>query len=246
MLLLAGLGFGVAFGSQRILDRQKVKTVVRSVQTNTDAAIKKGQFVRKPLTSRPVDNPRTSAINLHEVGKLMREVEMALVQNRLAEAETFLIRALTLRPDYAPAQAELAKLYLQTAREPKAEALYEELVTANSDAEYYSELGLTYFVQGKYIEACAAYQEALNLDPDTPERSASLAHACMYAKRFQEAAALFEKAAAHLDKNTEILNLLAECYMKLGKPMQAEHIFKQVQALDPYNEEVKQRLSSFG
>src|SRR3989338_7207198 len=92
-------------------------------------------------------------------------------------------------------QAQLAKLYLVTERESKAEAMYKELLQSRDDVSFHSNLGLAYYRQAKFVESCQAYQEALNRDPQAPERSAALGRACIAAQRFEEAAPLLEKAS---------------------------------------------------
>jgi Tfp pilus assembly protein PilF len=98
-------------------------------------------------------------------------------------------------------------------------------------------------MQEKYVDACYAYQEALNLDPQTPERSASLGRACIAAHRFSDAAPLLEKALQRLTKDIELLNLLAECYIQIGEPVKAEEVYRRINKIEPYNEGVKQKIS---
>ncbi|MBI5155671.1 tetratricopeptide repeat protein, partial [Candidatus Peregrinibacteria bacterium] len=105
-------------------------------------------------------------------------------------------------------------------------------------------LGLAYYRQGKFVEACQAYQEALNRDPQTPERSSALGRACIAAQRFEEAAPLLEKATQRLARDTELLSLLADCYLQLGMKDKAEDAYRRINKIEPYNEEVKSKLVS--
>ena len=189
-------------------------------------------------------SPRTTAIEIQQVRSLTREAEKAIAQQHTAEAERCYIQALTIRPDAYDVQAELAKLYLTTAREPKAEALYKELLQHTSDASYHGNHGLALYRQGKFEEACHAYQEALNSDPGNPDRSAALGRACIAAKRFSEAAPLLEKACSRISRDIELLHLLAECYMQLNQKPQAENIYRRINRLEPYDESVKKKLST--
>src|SRR5690606_18742545 len=126
----------------------------------------------------------------------------------------------------------------------KAEALYKELLGMKEDVSFFSNLGLSYYKQEKYVEACHAYQEALNRDPQTPERSASLGKACIAARRFGDAAPLLEKALLRLSRDTELMHMLAECYLQLNVKNQAEQIYRRIHKIEPYNEGVKQKLSA--
>lgn len=174
----------------------------------------------------------------------MRSAEKEIALQNYPEAEFQLIQALTICPNTIDTQAELAKLYLTTNREAKAEALYRELVNERKDVTFYANLGLAYYKQSKFVDACYAYQEALNLDPQSPERSAALGRACIAAHRFNDAAPLLEKALARLTRDTELLHLLAECYMQLGDNAKAEEAYRRINKIEPYNERVKQKISA--
>ncbi len=201
-------------------------------------------IVEERIVDRPRKNPRTSAIELQKVRSLLRSAEKEIALQNHAEAEHILIQALTINPDSTDTQAELAKLYLTTHREAKAEALYKELVQKREDVAFFANLGLAYYMQAKYVDACFAYQEALNRDPQNPERSAALGRACIAARRFKDAAPLLEKAIARLSRDIELLHLLAECYVQMNENTQAEEVYRRINKIEPYNEGVKQKISA--
>jgi Flp pilus assembly protein TadD len=192
---------------------------------------------------RPRKSPRVSAIEMQQVRSLVHQAEKALLQQKPEDAERFFIQALTIQPHALDVQAELAKLYLSSDRPNKAEAMYKELLQQRDDVSFHSNLGLAYYQQGKYEEACQAYQEALNRDSQSPERAYALGRACIAAKHFEEAAALLEKASVRLSRDTELLNLLAECYLQVGKNEKAEEAYRRINKLEPYNDAVKSKLS---
>jgi len=200
--------------------------------------------LEETVIPKPRKNPRISAIELQQVRSLTRDAEKALAQQKFDEAERLFIQALTINHDAYDVQAQLAKLYLLTDRDHKAEAMYRELLQHRDDVSYHANLGLAYYRQGKYVEACYAYQEALNRDPKTPERSAALGRACIAAHRFEEAAPLLEKAVARLTRDTSMLHLLAECYLQLGHADKAEEAYRRINKLEPYDESVKEKISA--
>lgn len=219
--------------------------MVRSVKMRFQSAEDRGAvFVEETVTTKPRKNPRTSAIDLQKVRSLMHQAEKEIALQHIDKAELLFIQALTIHPDAIDIQAQLAKLYLTTHREAKAEALYKELIMKRDDVSFFANLGLAYYMQEKYIDACQAYQEALNRDPQTPERSAALGRACIAARRFEEAAPLLEKAAGRLSRDTELLHLLAECYLQLNNNDKAEDAYRRINKIEPYNEGVKQKLSA--
>ncbi len=245
VFLTALLGIVVLLSGRVLLRNRGVRRLVRSMKMRFQSVEDRGAIlVEERVVEKPRRNPRTSAIELQKVRSLMRAAEKEIALQNAGEAEHLMIQALTINPDATDTQAELAKLYLTTARVAKAEALYRELITKRDDVSFFSNLGLAYYMQGKYVDACFAYQEALNRDPQTPERSAALGRACIAARRFKEAAPLLEKAILRLARDTELLHLLAECYMQLSENAKAEEVYRRINRIEPYNEGVKQKISA--
>jgi tetratricopeptide (TPR) repeat protein len=244
VFLVSLLGILVLVFGRLLLRNRSVRRLVRSVKLRFQSVEDRGaKIVEETLIEKPRRNPRTSAIELQKVRSLLRSAEKEIALQNIDKAEHLFIQALTVSPNAIEIQAELAKLYLTTHREAKAEALYRELVVKRDDVSFFANLGLAYYMQNKYVEACQAYQEALNRDPQTPERSAALGRACIAARRFEEAAPLLEKATARLARDTELLNLLAECYMQLTQNEKAEEVYRRINKIEPYNEGVKQKIS---
>ncbi len=245
VFLTALLGIVVLLSGRILLRNRAVRRLVRSMKMRFQSVEDRGALLVEERTApKPKRNPRTSAIELQKVRSLMRAAEKEIALQNNAEAEHLLIQALTINPDATDTQAELAKLYLTTSREAKAEALYRELVSKREDVSFYANLGLAYYMQGKYVDACFAYQEALNRDPQTPERSAALGRACIAARRYKDAAPLLEKAIMRLARDIELLHLLAECYVQLQDNAKAEEVYRRINKIEPYNEGVKQKISA--
>ena len=245
VFLVALFGIVVLVVGRLLLQNRSVRRLVRSMKMRFQLVEDRGAaLVEERSVDKPRRNPRTSAIELQKVRSLMRSAEKEIALQNYAEAEHVLIQALTINPESTDTQAELAKLYLTTNREAKAEALYKELVAKRDDVSFFANLGLAYYMQGKYVDACFAYQEALNRDPQTPERSAALGRACIAARRFKDAAALIEKALTRLSRDTELLHLLAECYVQLGENAKAEEVYRRINKIEPYNEGVKEKITA--
>ena len=246
VLVLTGsvLGIAALFGFRALLRNRAVRRFVRSTKQRFQSAEDRGVvFAEEKIVPRSRKSPRTSAIELQQVRSLIRQAEKAIAQDNVEEAERLLIQALTVQPQAYDVQAMLAKLYLTTTRENKAEAMYRELLQHRDEVSFHANLGLAYYRQAKFIEACQAYHEALNRDPQTPERSAALGRACIAAKRFAEAAPLLEKATQRLSRDTELLHLLAESYLQLGQNDKAEETYRRINKMEPYDEVVKAKLT---
>jgi Flp pilus assembly protein TadD len=243
VLIGSFLAICLLLGLRVLLKQRGIRRFVRGIRTRLQSAEDRGAIlVEETKIDKPFKSPRASAIELQQVRSLMRSAEKALAQEKTDEAERLFIQALTIHPNAHDVRAELAKLYLTTGRESKAEAMYKELLVHRNDESFHANLGLAYYRQGKYVDACYAYQEALNRDPKNPERSAALGRACIAAQRFEEAAPLLEKASAFLSRNTELMHLLAECYLQLHQKEKAEEVYRRIHRLEPYDEEVKAKL----
>ncbi|MDD5623657.1 MAG: tetratricopeptide repeat protein [Candidatus Peribacteraceae bacterium] len=237
-------GICLILGGRVLMRHHFVRRFVRSVRQRTDLVEERGAVI---LEETPVEkskkSPRTSAIELQQVRSLVRDAEKAFAQDKCDEAERLYIQALTINPRAYDVQAQLAKFYLHTGRDAKAEAMYRELLQHDDDVSYHANLGLAYYRQGKFVEACYSYQEALNRDAKTPERSAALGRACIAAHRFEEAVPLLEKATTRLCRDIPLLHLLAECHLQLGQAEHAEEVYRRINKLEPYDQKVKEKLS---
>lgn len=239
------MGIVALIGFRLIVRQRAIRRFVRSVRQRFESAEARGAaIVEETPVVKPRKSPRTSAIEMQQVRTILRDVDKAWKQNRTEEVERLLIQALTIQPQEIDVRAQLAKLYLTTERENKAEAMYRELLLQRDDVSFHSNLGLSYYRQGKFLEACQAYQEALNRDAKNPERCAALGRACIAAHRFDEAAPLLEKASQFMARDTEMLHLLAECYLQLGNRDMAEDAYRRIHKIEPYNEEIKAKIQS--
>ena len=245
VLSISFLGICLIIGGKILMRNRSVRRYVRSMQQRWHQAQEHGVTLEPKISiTKNQKSPRVSAIEMQQVRSLVNSAEKAIAQQNTNEAERYYIQALTIQPDALEIQADLAKLYLKSNREAKAEAIYKELLQKKDDVSYFGNLGLAYYQQKKYINACKAFQEALNRDPHNPDRSSALGRACIAAGRYEDAAPLLEKACQRISRDTEMLHLLAECYLQIGDTASAEHAYRRINKLEPYDEEVKKKLSS--
>lgn len=246
IFVLFGSFFGICtiLGVRVVLKNRNVRKFVRGVRLRTEKAQERGMTMRETRVEKPTKNSRASAIEMQKVRSLLREAEKASARQKHDEVERLLIQALTLDPKSTEARAELAKMYLRTNANAKAEALYRELLSCSNDVSFHANLGLACYKQKKFEMACESYQEALNSDPRNPERAATLGRACMAAKRYNEAVELLEKAAERMARDTELLQILAECYERKGDLKGAEDAYYRIHRIKPYDEAVKEKLSA--
>jgi len=226
-----------------VLKNRSVRKFVRSIKQRVNLAEKRNaELVKESPADKPDTNSRSTAIQLQKVRTLINAAERAEAREKLEEAEGFYIQALTAYPDAHEAHAQLAKLYLNMGRDQKAEAMYRELLAKIDDASCYSNLGLAYYRQGKFDRACASYQKALERDPQSHKRMAAFGRALFASERFGEAMSYLEKATARLSRDTELLRLFAESCEKSEDSVKALEVYRKINKLEPYDEEVKEKL----
>ena len=246
VMVASGIGIATIFIMRGVLRSRNARRIVRSVREGFSSAKERNA---KWLPDTPVEksrkSPRTSAIELQQVRTLLRQAEKSVASQDASSAERSLIQALTIHPHAKEVKVQLARVYLDSAREPKAEAIYRELLQSDKEPALYANLGLACYKQEKFVESCKAYQQALNTEPKNPERSYDLGRACIAAKRFESAAPLLEKASSSLTKNIDLLHLLAQCYMQLRDCEKAEDVYRRINLLDPRDEDVKTKLKEF-
>lgn len=244
ILVLFGSFAGICLilGARVLLKTRSVRKFVHSIRQRTDSMEDRTTSESETTVEKPKISPRTSAIELQKVRTLLRTAEKVLARGKTDEAEKLLIEALTVRADARDVQAELARLYLMTERYAKAEALLKDLLKTNPETEFFAQLGLASFKQGKLPQACQAYQCAFERDDKNPERAAALGQAYVVAGELEQGLPLLQKAAERMARDTDLLRLIAECCVKLGDREAAYHAFVRINKLVPYDEEVKAKL----
>jgi tetratricopeptide (TPR) repeat protein len=94
-----------------------------------------------------------------------RQGRALMLMGDLTGAELAYKRALHLKPDYAPAVAELGHLHLQRRRYEEAVQYFERSLRLEPRADIAHHLGLVFKVTAKEAPAMAAFQQAVRLDP---------------------------------------------------------------------------------
>ncbi len=96
-------------------------------------------------------------------------------QGRIDLAEYHLKRAISLKPDFAEALANLGILYDNTERRPQAIARLQEAVSLDpQNAVYHYNLGLAYAKSNRLEEAREEFERSLKIEPDLEDASQKL------------------------------------------------------------------------
>lgn len=234
---------GIYIVSQQYVRKRAVRSFVRGVTSRMEKAHERGEYIHNPIKEVRKKSARTTAVAVQEVRTILKKIDHAMRQKDFPLVERLYIQALTVKPDAYDIQASLAKLYLQTGREHKAEALYREVVEYCQDPTYLANLGLTYYQLQKFDLAADAYAHALAKDTQSPERELDLARALFACGEYEKAVTHLEKASIRLWRDTELLSMLAEAYEQLQKRDLALDSYKKINRVQPYNQDVKEKIA---
>jgi predicted TPR repeat methyltransferase len=131
---------------------------------------------------------------------------------KLSEAEACYRKAISLRPDHAPAHNNLGVVLTAQKRAAEAVAVYRRAIELAPDsADFRYNLGNALRKAGEIEEAVAAYREAVALKPDHAGACQGLARALVQAGRREEAARVFEEWLRADPANPVVLYLRAAC-----------------------------------
>jgi eukaryotic-like serine/threonine-protein kinase len=159
--------------------------------------------------------------------------------NRYKEAISQFERVVALTPENAMAYNNLGTSYMQLEQWNKAREMLQRSLQFKLDADTSNNLATVLFFEGKYSEALAAYQEALNLDAKNYERWGNLGSGYLWTHNSNKAEESYRKAIqlaeARLKVNPRDPELLADLsgyYGMLGERAKAEELFQRALIVD--------------
>jgi predicted O-linked N-acetylglucosamine transferase (SPINDLY family) len=135
--------------------------------------------------------------SLEEAQRLYQQGNALAMQGRIDQAIAHYERALSLRPDYAEAHANLGNaLAMQGRIDPAIEHYQRAVALQPNFAPTYNNLGLALALQGQTDRAISRYERALSLRPDYPEAHTNLGNALMAQGRIDPAIEHYQRAVA--------------------------------------------------
>ncbi|MCQ2612105.1 MAG: tetratricopeptide repeat protein [Treponemataceae bacterium] len=141
-----------------------VSTVVFLLIFAAAFAVEMQDFVT--VEDRPMVSPTDSAEAVYCYNKGTE----CLQNNLLEDAETLLLRAIQLDPEFSDAMDHLGLVYRRLGRYEEAIGLYEKSLSVNPENSVaYINMGIAYRLLGRYEDSRIAYLNAMNLDPEDPE-----------------------------------------------------------------------------
>ncbi|MDR0464326.1 MAG: tetratricopeptide repeat protein [Treponema sp.] len=118
-------------------------------------------------------------------------------QNRLEEAERYLLRALELDPEFVDAMDHLGIVYRRLNRLPEAEMMYLRSIRTNdSNRVPYINLAVVYRMQGRLNDAFELYRKLIEIDSNDPEGYFGIGTIFFLVENFEASLVFFDAAIA--------------------------------------------------
>jgi tetratricopeptide (TPR) repeat protein len=165
------------------------------------------------------------------LGRLLRG-QLLLSNLEFKQAASELEEAARFNPELPRLQYSLGLSYLKLGRSQEAIACFErELRQSTQDFSTLYYLAYSHELSGKLDLARGRIEEALNLEPQSPEANALLGKVLFKQGKAAEAVAPLESAVAKDPADSEKRYLLARVYQQLGRRQDAAREFAEVQRL---------------
>src|SRR5690606_7886941 len=173
----------------------------------------------------------------------MKKVDHDLVSEDEEEALKTLIQIISLDENHRKANELLARLYLKSGRNKKAELIYKQLIDLYPfDPEYYSCLAHSFFQRHQFKMATEYYEKSLQLDKNNPTRYINLGHVFSTRKDFVTSLEYYMKAHRMDVRNIELMFLITELCLQNSDPITAREYLHRILDYEPYNQQAKTLL----
>ncbi|MCB9761537.1 MAG: tetratricopeptide repeat protein [Alphaproteobacteria bacterium] len=160
---------------------------------------------------------------------------------RLDEAEAEARKALQINSNALNVYNNLGLVYIDRGQLDLANFIYQKALTTvdggDKNASLHCNLGRIYQLQGKPADAKAAFDRALERDPDLVPAMLYLADYYLDNRNFQDTVPLLEKARTLEPENPSIHLNLGIAYRGVGRYEEAKAAYEQVLRLQPENPE---------
>lgn len=112
--------------------------------------------------------------------------------------------------------------------------VYEEILRGDPNSiPVFLNLGGLYYRRGKYEKAIPYYEKVIRSNPKHYQGHYWLAMCCWKLQRYYAAINTLEEVIEFLPTFKDALNLLGDCYEKIGEGAKAEHYYLKAISVDP-------------
>lgn len=241
-LLLIASGFGLGFVFLRRLQMTRKDILFQEGLENGEPD-QADEQVERPTASTAETEPDAKTELLGSTRKTFLKADTHFSRNELDEALPLLLAVIDADPSHLDAHHKLGLLFMKKGEFSQAELYFSQLVNLKQDPIYFSNLGAALYQQQRLVEAAEAYENAIALDDKRAERLQSLAQVYYELGDDEKALHYFERAARRKPKDTDLKLILADYYERLVRLEDAIAALENILELDPYNDELKNRLA---
>ncbi|HYA97094.1 MAG TPA: tetratricopeptide repeat protein, partial [Methylomirabilota bacterium] len=160
------------------------------------------------------------------------------LQNSPESAEEVLRRILKAEPRNEAAVEQLTQLLMDEGKVDEAVSLLESMTAEAPSAALLDLLGDAYAQIKEPAKAEAAYQKAVDLEPNDPGHQRGLAQTLLSEEKYPQALAAYRKLAEMQPENADVLLRISQIYRELRKFDEAERILLRARQLAPGSVEV--------
>lgn len=180
------------------------------------------------------------------MSKIRERAEHYFKQSRYAEAEKEFRAAMGEDPDDSLTRAMLSLcLASQKERHKEKEALSEAKAAIHLAPDFgftHYALGVAYTRLHKNRKALQAFEEAVRLDPESPDYLAALSEVCFLENRYPEALEYAEQGLQQDAEHIVCNNLRASTLLKLGRRTEADANLQSILSREPENTDTHANL----
>jgi len=243
---LAALVFLVARRFNIVKKTLLLQKEIETHQKKVKQARKKKKFLKAKAVKelhRAAELKHKSLRNLGAVNELLKKVDHDLIAGNDEEALKTLIQILSLDENHRKGNEIIAKIYLKTGRNRKAELIYKKLIELYPfDPDYYSSLAQSYFNRHQFKASTRFFEKALELDKNNPNCYINIGNVYSVRKDYENALEYYVHAHRLNVRDINLMFLIIEMCLNNSDPITAREYLHKVLDYEPYNQEAKTLL----
>lgn len=160
---------------------------------------------------------------------------ISYINSDYESAENYYLEALELDPGNNDIKNYLSKVYLEQEMTDDAIMLLSEIAEDTQDKLVWMRIGKIYAEMEYYDEAQAAYEKALEIDPNYPNAYLEIGYILYDQDFLEDAIPCLERATNEFPEDEDVQKKLAACYKNTGQLGSAIQQYKDIIAEQPDN-----------
>lgn len=195
-------------------------------------------FQEAPKENNPRQTPEKSN-HSEKLFALVNNIKTLMARGQTLEARGLIIQGLALEKDHRELNMMLASLYEQDRHFEKAEYIYKDLALQYpNDIELFEKLGNVLIIERRYEIALEMYKKILSISGESEGTLYILTHLSHELWQHDLCYEYSKKYQKQWPNNPEILTILAQTEIALGKRRDAIQTLIKLKNLTPYNQEI--------